>query len=355
MDRHSGNLTYVADDEGRIIGVQGIDNDSSFGNAATNNASLDDLRVISGSMAARIEKMTPEMLKFSLRGSGLPEKELDRSVERLRLLQEGLKTGRLKKVPDDKFARLQAKDIEPKGDGTMSLFSQVIGYIPATAREAHKYFPRQRVRGLHVPEFTNVSTTDRDHTVGGIRDSVADVARMVENKETNFRIDDLVTIRGKSGKFKELMDQVKKTAALQDGLFENKKDNAKWRADDAMSIESAALLPTLSRVDDAFIKLGEKADAYLAMKMSERKSKDLKTLKGKNPYEQKHIDYAKNIRRIVGEYKAKTADPKNEAEKQASMEKADRALLNDLRQSREAVKKFQEELEKKNQNPGLNA
>lgn len=115
------------------------------------------------------------------------------------------------------------------------------------------------------------------------------------------------------------------------------------------------VLPTLSRVDDAFIKLGEKADAYLAMKMSERKAKDLKTLKGKNPYEQKHIDYAKNIRRIVGEYKAKTADPKNEAEKQASMEKADRALLNDLRQSREAVKKFQEELEKKNQNPGLNA
>ena len=49
----------------------------------------------------------------------------------------------------------------------------------------------------------------------------------------------------------------------------HKKDNAKWRADDAMSIESAALLPTLSRVDDAFIKLGEKADAYLAMKMSE--------------------------------------------------------------------------------------
>lgn len=49
------------------------------------------------------------------------------------------------------------------------------------------------------------------------------------------------------------------------------------------------------------------------------------------------------------------ADPKNEAEKQASMEKADRALLNDLRQSREAVKKFQEELEKKNQNLGLNA
>ena len=214
--------------------------------------------------------MTPDMLRFSLRGSGLPESELEYSVQRLNILKEGLKTGRLREVPDDKFGELTADDLEPQGEEGINLFAHVLTLVPTLARNAHQVYGRQRLSHLTTPEFANVSTTDRDHTVGGVRDSVRDVANMVENEETGFKMSDLVGIRGKSGKFKELMDQVKATATLQEGLFENRKNGSKWRADDAMSIEEAAALPTLARVDQAFEELDEKADDYLIMKMRER-------------------------------------------------------------------------------------
>ena len=366
-DRHYGNIVYKINREGQIYGIQGIDNDTAFGPATVKYDSVKELRVISRSMADRINNISPQMLRFSLRGSGLSKEEVDRTVDRLQMLTQAVNDKDLTVVEDEQFHELMDEEIYPENGGT-NMFAQIKNEIPPMAKAARKRFGGHvPIENRDVPEYANVSTTDRDYTVGGVRDSVKDVADLVENRETGFKMDDLVTIRGKSGKFKKLMDQVRTTARLQDGLFESRKvykDKngnsyaSKWKANDAMSIREAALQPTLFNVNNAFEELGKRADAYLAMKMKDRRAlstEDLLEKKCKNPYEKSHVEFALNVRRIVNEYKAKTAeaDGPDAEKKQHLMEQADRTTVDEMRKAREAAKKIQQEHAEQLQNPIL--
>lgn len=71
VDRHQGNMTYDIDEDGQIRGVQLFDNDSSFGLRKRSKKDVQKLKVISESMARRVENLTPQELKFALRGRGL--------------------------------------------------------------------------------------------------------------------------------------------------------------------------------------------------------------------------------------------------------------------------------------------
>ena len=72
-DRHPGNLMYQVNQEGIITGIQGIDNDSSFGRRRCGQVENSALKVISKTMADKVKKLSPEMLRFALRGRGLSE------------------------------------------------------------------------------------------------------------------------------------------------------------------------------------------------------------------------------------------------------------------------------------------
>ena len=118
-DRHAGNMLYQFDDsfvdanKHKFTGLQGIDNDASFGsyvprsndeNSGTRLMSLNNLRVMSKSMAMRIMSLDPEMLRFSLRGHDLSEAQLKAACERLKMLRSYVKNsiGEYKKLSDDR-------------------------------------------------------------------------------------------------------------------------------------------------------------------------------------------------------------------------------------------------------------
>ena len=74
-------------------------------------------------------------------------------------------------------------------------------------------------------------------------------------------------------------------------------------------------------VAESFQKLKEKADAYLQYKFEHTKvrprPKNMEELRGKNDYEQKHIDYARDILKAVSDFeKLMTSHPETEAEKE---------------------------------------
>jgi len=56
VDRHPGNLMYQVNQEGIITGIQGIDNDSSFGRRRCSQIENAKLKVISKSMADKVMK-----------------------------------------------------------------------------------------------------------------------------------------------------------------------------------------------------------------------------------------------------------------------------------------------------------
>lgn len=144
-DRHSGNMIFSFDQGNppQVTGVQGIDNDLSFGVKTLEKghaklASLDDMRVIGESTARKVEALTPAQLKLALREFSLSDAELDAAGKRLELLQKKLELSRehfrgkpepkgrddfqrgfIRVVPDDGFASLSLHDLEPEKGGAM--------------------------------------------------------------------------------------------------------------------------------------------------------------------------------------------------------------------------------------------
>ncbi len=95
-DRHGKNLFYQFDKQGRLIGVQGIDNDNSFGEAEHadrrgNAIPFENLGIIPKEMADKIKTMKKENFAVLLQGYGLNAKEVENSCNRLEQLKKDLK------------------------------------------------------------------------------------------------------------------------------------------------------------------------------------------------------------------------------------------------------------------------
>ena len=99
VDRHYQNMFYKLEG-GKVVGVQGIDNDCSFGTfvpeageSQKRLTGLDNMRAVSESTYERVMALNGDALKYALRGYGLSEAQLDAAAKRLDLLQKALTKG----------------------------------------------------------------------------------------------------------------------------------------------------------------------------------------------------------------------------------------------------------------------
>lgn len=122
VDRHLGNVTYVLDDADlpNITGIQGIDNDCSFGVLTMENMlngrnclrGLKQLNRMSKSMADHIKIISPEMMRATLRPFALSAEQVEACVDRLKLVQDVI-ARRVKYcsnftiVPDENFGQIE--------------------------------------------------------------------------------------------------------------------------------------------------------------------------------------------------------------------------------------------------------
>ena len=105
VDRHGGNLTYIVDtsdpEHPKVTGVQGIDNDLSFGvrrmggdtTFFEGTTPFNDILVISRSMAEKVLAMDAQKYIHSLRGQGLEADACQAAARRLNKLQEKIREG----------------------------------------------------------------------------------------------------------------------------------------------------------------------------------------------------------------------------------------------------------------------
>ena len=98
VDRHNGNMMYQFEEINGVmtlVGVQGIDNDASFGKVKGDKresklASLDSMRVMTRSSAEAVLRLTKEELKYSLYGL-VNEEEMEYAWERTERLQNKIR------------------------------------------------------------------------------------------------------------------------------------------------------------------------------------------------------------------------------------------------------------------------
>ena len=88
---------------------------------------------------------------------------------------------------------------------------------------------------------------------------------------------------------------------------------AEWGDTDAMSLYEQPSWAVVKEVSESFDNMEEKALIYLNKKREQLQAEDLETLHSDNEYEQKHIQYAKDILKTVEVFRERIKDPEDEA------------------------------------------
>ena len=166
--RRQSSLAYRLDERGQVVGIQSVENERAFTEAAGKDGLPlpEKMMVVSKSMADRLKTLKTEQLKQALKGWGLSEQEMNAAGDRLHSLQEQIKAAsRSAKnagsrrdgpviVPDEHFGELPLDSLCRQG----SYFQQVRDSVQSAVRSARAqgflYEPaREPVqRPLRVPQ-----------------------------------------------------------------------------------------------------------------------------------------------------------------------------------------------------------
>ena len=347
VDRHGANMTYIVDDNGVFQGVQAIDNDSSFGCCVPGQQKVygklggtDSLRVMSESMATKVKSLSPDMLRFALRGRSLNEEELGAACQRLTDLQDALLNRSKAAVKsedvffagttlcvmkDDALKSLNLKSVMNISPNSIrSVVEKFRDYI-AMERPYHPYDPY-----AEAPErnpLKEVGTTDRRYVAGGIADTMQGMSRAIQNSVTGFKVGNLSSFLRSSDQFRSMVKAVKNAKATADRI---RKEIGGDR--EHLDRSDARVKEQRDKADQAMQKVRQAAQLYLQKKIEERGG-SVETVKGKNDYEQKRIDYARNLLKEVAEYEALN-NPQNEKTKVERTQAVERARRSGLRKAK---------------------
>ena len=214
VDRHMGNIFYQIDEKtGKLTGIQGIDNDCSFGEFVPKGgesrrrlAGLDNMRCISESMKNRVLALKAPTLKYALRGYGLTEKQLDAACARLERMQDAIQKsmenpvvgetkdgkplfvqGRIRILPDEQFRKLDLKDLVVKTD--------LKGKEVPKAKEHGNIFSCAYTA---ITDAKNRQVTNVSYQLRG---------DVVLNAENRCRVDGLETAQNDAGRVQRMLER----------------------------------------------------------------------------------------------------------------------------------------------------
>ena len=344
VDRHGANMTYIVDDEGVYQGVQAIDNDSSFGLSVPGKNGkynmlhgTDSLRVMSASMAERVKSLSPDMLRFALRGRGLKEEELGVACRRLTDLQDAIRTrskvaanseevenaGTTLCVMGDDALKSLKLDSVMKTEGNI-IHSVVTRYVALVKRVRHLNPYDPKARREEAKPLREVGTTDRRYVAGGIADSMQGMSRAIQNSVTGFKVGNLSSFLRSSDQFRSMVKAVKNAKATADRI---RKEIGGDR--EHLDRSDARVKEQREKADQAMQKVREAAETYLQKKVRERGG-SIENVQGKNEYERKRIEYAQKLLKEVAEYEA-LSNPQNEEIKKEKTQAVERARHAGLR------------------------
>lgn len=304
IDRHTGNMFYQFDskdskaEKHKFTGIQGIDNDSSFGvyvpkdsrQAENRLPALCDMKVISESMMKKVMGTNKEMLTVLLRNQGLKKSQIDASCARLEMLKnyivassERYKNPKpreqlmldkdadfvlpdtIKVVKDDEFNRLNLYKLGDLQAGRTNTFSIVQSFHSCVTRSLQSNPHKQALEPKKVQDNTMFRLTDKNI-------AQADSWLKGGEKVTNWR--------GTSDNFKKIAESIEKYKTF---CNHNK---------------GVVLSEDLYKIRCSLLKgISDAAKNY-----TDNKQKQLAEAgKTANGYEDKRIKYAQNLSKMTTE------------------------------------------------------
>lgn len=317
VDRHAGNMFYQFDEDGYLIGVQGIDNDTSLGTDVpqkmkerirNSNVPMS-MGVISKKTADRIMALKPEELAFALRGT-IDEESIDACVMRLRVMKgniqhwreqaaldaqkpgydpKKIKFGKLTEYTSEDFRNISKENLDTlkskKVHNHFYEISEVMNRIPP------------RVRPENKPLSAALLGEENRATMGGVVGQIkkADyMAKQLDGK-THFW-------RGSSSQnYQDIEKAVKKYKELQEtilkrmGTCKDKIEDGSTNPEDAYG--QYVNMQDMKKMKKALLNIKTAANKYATEKRQELADK------GKVPDDDKYIkariDFADEISAYV--------------------------------------------------------
>ena len=252
------------------------------------------------------------MLKFTLRGRGLTDQEIQAACGRLAEVKEAVKepltkpfTKNISEIMQNKGSKtlsiMEPEDLKKVPPGTFgckegNLFRFVNDGINTAMNNARNSGYQYNPKKINEKQFREVSTTGRKFTAAGISESLKGMSRMIQNEVTGFVVSGLSKFMRSSDKFRKMVAAVKTADKLSMELKKEIGENGGLDRDDPKVKEQ------LEKADKAMEAVRKATEEYLKKKMKEKKVTTLDKLSGKNEYEQKRIDYAKKLMENVKEY-----------------------------------------------------
>jgi hypothetical protein len=277
-------------------------------------------------MAKKIAAMTPEMLKFTLRGRGLTEEEIQAGCQRLTELQGAIREAKQAKTIDDvkaadrehKLSIMKPEDlknihINELPETKYALFHNVRVQLHNRMQEAREA-GYQFVHGAleqeknKTPNLTEVSTTERVYAAGGIADSMSAMDRALKNEVTGFQVGGLSRFLHSSGKWRSMISAVKDATKAAKAI-----NKAIGKDKEYLTRDDPKVRQQLEKANRAMEKVRKANEEYLQRKMREKHVNTPEELvgRGKHDYEQKRIDYALKLRKSIQAYR-ELQDPQNQ-------------------------------------------
>ena len=272
-DRHMGNLFYKfkknTKGEIRFVGVQGIDNDCSFGrikitppNRIMRMVNIKDMRYISESMALRINNIQKEMLELKLAHNDLSAPEIAGVMERLKMVDEAVKNNTIKTV-NQEYWKTHRIAIDEREKNYFPYIKELAGLCKS------KYFVR------YTGPKDTIKYAQEKYTAGEIMEKndkkIKDLRKMMDDSKSFFSTSEYKLMEKSFEKIEKLTKNIK-------------------------NYPYTKLVPEkmTKELSDAYIEMYEKTDRYIALKKvlpyTERGKKRVEVAKGLKKLAEETLD-----------------------------------------------------------------
>ncbi len=316
IDRHYDNMLYQFDANGKLCGVQGIDNDCAFGLLGKSElgdpkrnyrwiTNISNMKVIPADTAKRIMAMDGSTLKYALRGYGLSDKELHGAVVRLNGLksaitksQERIRAGKkpiLKVMSDSDFKRANVRDLA-QGDhdflnndkdggigNTFNLVAARVLQLPGLRMQQEAEY-----RDLKQAALVDMGNRASRHVPGMERAKASSLETML-NKRTwwGFSSPNYESLQ------KSVATYIRTYKSIENRLNQANDEENKRMARYDQDLEAVVSEADLNRMRDASQQMRDAAWTYLKGKMPDLDEENLEE-GGVIPYPHGASDYTKN-------------------------------------------------------------
>ena len=325
VDRHGYNLFYQVNDDNEFVGVQGIDNDSSFGTYVPQRDHEQyrrlplpkNMGVISKKTADRILALNPAELAFSLRGL-IDEKSIDACGKRLFVLQKMIEISRKKLDPnkqDIEFPYLRELDAEGFESVDMKALTKKNNHFQEISTVANAVGGRAQEANEDGKEPAVIGSANRA-TEAGVTGQILkakELQKLLSDRTSFWRGSSSQNYLDLENAVKDYLEQQKK---LQARMAQMKARVAAGDEDPKAQVEQYVTRFDMDKMKQSMRKIQAAAEKYADEKTAELRAK------GKRPeddsYIKNRIDAARQISAYAAESQTTTAE---ERESMASNER----------------------------------